>query len=87
MSKIRIKVNGESFDLDDYTAAGWAEGFEEAPSANARLAAWQYLQTTRLGYKLQGYFGRTLRDLISKGLVAEDYDAEQGLTVDWEDYE
>ena len=55
--------------LDAYTATGIAEGFIECDDPEQVRAAWQFLHDTRLGYQLQGWFGRTLRDLIAAGEV------------------
>ena len=35
------------------------------------ITAWQYLHDTGLAYKLQGWFGRTVRDLIEQGIIKE----------------
>ena len=57
--------------MDNFTATGLAEGFIEAESEEQVLEAWQHLVDTGLAWQLQGFFGRTLRDLISQGLVEE----------------
>lgn len=54
--------------MDNYTAVGLAEGFIEG-TREEQQAAWQHLHDTGLGYQLQGWFGRTLRDLIASGEV------------------
>lgn len=54
--------------LDAYLATGLAEGFEQGTEEEV-IAAWQYLHDTGLGYRLQGWFGRRLRDLIEAGVV------------------
>ena len=55
--------------MDNYTAVGIAEGFIECDDEDKVFEAWQYLHDTRLGYQLQGHFGRTLTQLISAGLI------------------
>jgi len=55
--------------MNNFDAVGIAEGFIEADSEEQVLEAWQYLHDTRLGYQLQGFFGRTLNQLISEGLI------------------
>ena len=55
--------------MNNFDAVGIAEGFIEADSEEKILEAWQYLHDTRLGYQLQGFFGRTLNQLISEGLI------------------
>lgn len=34
------------------------------------LKAWQLLHDTGLGYKLQGFYGRTLHSLLEQGLIS-----------------
>lgn len=55
--------------MDNYTAIGIAEGFIEADSEEQVIQAWQYLHDTKLGYQLQGFFGRTLVQLIDEGVI------------------
>tara|TARA_R110000744_G_scaffold64002_1_gene131610 strand:- start:2182 stop:2376 length:195 start_codon:yes stop_codon:yes gene_type:complete len=57
--------------MDNFTAVGIAEGFEEADSEEQVLEAWQHLVTTGLAWQLQGSFGRTARSLIEEGLINE----------------
>ena len=63
--------------LNDYNAVAIAEGWMEPPGDTvdeqraAVLAAWQYLHDTGLGYRLQGWFGRTLHALRAQGYVSE----------------
>lgn len=57
--------------MDSYTAVGIAEGFVDAESEEQVLEAWQYLHDTKLGYQLQGWFGRTLKQLIEGGYINE----------------
>ena len=54
--------------LDNYTAVGIAEGFIEAASEEDVIDAWQHLIDTGLCWQLQGWFGRTARDLIDSGV-------------------
>ena len=55
--------------MDSYTAIGIAEGFVEAEAEEQVLEAWQYLHDTKIGYQLQGWFGRTLRGLLDGGYI------------------
>jgi len=55
--------------MDSYQAVGIAEGFIEAESEEQVIAAWQYLHDTRIGYGLQGFFGRTLNQLLDEGVI------------------
>ena len=57
--------------MDNYTAVGLAEGFIDAESKEQLIEAWQYLHDTNLAYQLQGWFGRTARNLISEGIIKE----------------
>lgn len=57
--------------LDTYTACGIAEGFIEAESKDQIIEAWQHLHDTGVAYQLQGWFGRTARDLIANGIIEE----------------
>jgi hypothetical protein len=55
-------------EMTSYLATGLAEGFEEGTEEEI-IAAWQYLHDTRLAYKLQGWFGRAVSDLIERGII------------------
>lgn len=55
--------------MDNYRAAMIAEGVEEVSDEETYFAAWQHLEDTRLGYQLQGWFGRRLADLIAEGKI------------------
>jgi hypothetical protein len=54
--------------MDNYTAAGIAEGWIEADE-DKQIEAWQYLHDTGLAYQLQGWFGRTAVSLIEQGII------------------
>lgn len=56
--------------LDSYTATGLAEGFVEG-TEEEQIEAWQYLVDTGLAWSLQGWFGRTARQLIQDGVITE----------------
>jgi hypothetical protein len=60
----------EGIMMDNYTAVGLAEGFIEAESEEQVIEAWQYLHDTKLGYQLQGFFGRTLNQLLNEGIIS-----------------
>lgn len=55
--------------MDNYMAVGIAYGFIEAESEEQVIEAWQYLHDTKLGYQLQGFFGRTLNQLLNEGII------------------
>lgn len=63
--------NDPTRTMSDYDATGIAEGFVEAESEEQIIAAWQQLHDTGLAYRLQGWFGRTAQDLISRGVITE----------------
>ena len=55
---------------DSYLATSVAEGFADfEPSEDEIHDAWQYLVDIELVWQLQGWFGRTARELIEAGLI------------------
>ncbi len=62
--------------MDDFAAAMIAEGAWEAESEGQYLAAWQHLVDTGLAWRLQGWFGRTARDLIASGAIRPRSEAD-----------
>ena len=54
--------------MDNYTATGIAEGFIDCESEDQYIQAWQHLIDTGLAWQLQGFFGRTARQLIDQGV-------------------
>ena len=57
--------------MTNYRATGLAEGWIMADSEDEVIEAWQHLHDTRLAYQLQGWFGRTAKDLIEQGIINE----------------
>ena len=58
--------------MTDYMAVGIAEGFEEAENEDQVIEAWQHIYDKRLHLSLQGWFGRTMVDLIEAGYINTD---------------
>jgi hypothetical protein len=58
--------------MTDYTAVGIAEGFEEAENEDQVIEAWQHIYNQKLHLSLQGWFGRTMTDLIEAGYITTD---------------
>ena len=56
--------------MDSFTAVGIAEGFLETESEEQVIAAWQYLHSSGMAYKLQGWFGSQARALIEAGVIS-----------------
>lgn len=55
--------------IDPVAASAYVEGWGDGEGADweDQRACWQYLQDTRLGYQLQGWYGRSLQQLIAAG--------------------
>jgi len=56
---------------DIFRATFIAEGVYEVDTEEEYFAAWQLLVDTGTCWKLQGWFGRTARELIDAGKVNE----------------
>ena len=54
-----------------YLASDYAEGFCEGEGASQdyQIEAWQYLLDSGLCWQLQGWYGRTARELIDQGYI------------------
>lgn len=57
--------------MTPYLASAIAEGFCEGENATReqQIEAWQYLHDTGLAYSLQGWYGRTAKQLIEEGII------------------
>ena len=57
--------------IDTFHACGIIEGYEQIPDDvdehHAHTLAWQYLIDTGVVWRMQGFYGRTARDLIARG--------------------
>lgn len=56
--------------MTDFEATMVAEGINEA-SEEKTIEAWQHLIDTGLCWKLQGFFGRTAKNLIDKKICKQ----------------
>lgn len=53
-----------------YNACACVEGFDnEEHDRDTIISAWQYIKDTGLYTTLQGWYGRTVRDLTEAGLI------------------
>ena len=62
-----------------YLAVALAEGFHEEEGEYSKeriIEAWQFLHDEGHAYKLQGWYGRTARDLIEMGIIKK-YNIEE----------
>ena len=66
-------------EITDYLAVGVAEGFEVTESSTDVIKAWSYILGRQLHRSLQGWFGRTIQELIDSGILLPDG------SVDWDE--
>lgn len=52
-----------------HRAVGIIEGFESYSTEEEWIEAWQLLHDTGTAYQLQGWYGRTARELIRQGII------------------
>jgi|TARA_B100001013_G_scaffold285709_1_gene185552 hypothetical protein len=57
--------------MENFEAVMIAEGAEEASSEEEFIRAWQHLINTGIVWSLQGWFGRTAKNLIDEGYCYE----------------
>lgn len=57
-----------------------AEGAEEPTEKMGYIDAWQYLLDTGEGWKLQGFFGRSMMRMISDGILIPPNNPEDAET-------
>lgn len=60
--------------MNTYHACEIAEGFGagEDPTQEQQRAAWQYLYDQQAYMWLQGFYGRTMRDMINDGFIIQN---------------
>lgn len=58
-------------DMTPYVACALAEGFGEGEDASIedQLIAWQWIYDTGLWRHLQGWYGRTVYDLVDNNVI------------------
>lgn len=62
--------------MTGYEACSIAEGFcGYEPTEAELIEAWQFLVDTGLCWQLQGWYGRTARQMIDAGIIKEKSDA------------
>lgn len=59
--------------MDNYTAVGLAEGFIEGTEEEV-ISAWQHIYDKGLWKGLQGFFGRTVYQLLEEGIIHAYYE-------------
>lgn len=72
--KKQTKIRSKFYKtLTPYMAIAIAEGFCEGEGATReqQIDAWQYLHDSKLAYSLQGWFGRSARELINQGIIEQ----------------
>ena len=65
--------------MTPYLASAIAEGFCEGENATReqQIEAWQYLHDTGLAYSLQGWYGRTAKDLLDQGIIQDNRQTDE----------
>ncbi len=68
---MQSKIRATKFykNLTPKRAVFICEGLEEDVTPEQKLACWQYLVDSGMLAQLQGWFGRTAKNLISQGLI------------------
>lgn len=69
--KAAIQDSKEYKEMSMYHAIEIAEGFGdgENPTPEEQKAAWQWLYDQKAYLHLQGFYGRTMRDMINDGFI------------------
>jgi hypothetical protein len=67
--------NKEKEKMTLYLACARAEG--EGATEEQQIEAWQWLVDEKHVWKLQGWYGRTARDLINEGIIKNYNNGEE----------
>lgn len=74
-----VETIEKKYTFTPYTAVGVAEGFEESESEEHTIAAWQYIYDNDLWQGLQGFFGRTVHNLLEQGIIKRKEDDKKSV--------
>ena len=56
--------------MNSFDACALIENFSDREQTDENLAAaWQYIYDEGLHYQLQGFYGRTIHDMLDNGLI------------------
>lgn len=71
MSKINLRKTKEYKVMTPYLACAYAEGFCEGEGASKtlELIAWQFIWDNKLHSNLQGFYSKTVNELIKMKLI------------------
>jgi len=71
MKKIKnIRKLDEYLRMTPYSACATIEQFEgDIPTQKEIASAWQYIWDTGLWKNMQGFYGRTVHDLVEGGMI------------------
>jgi hypothetical protein len=82
MSKEIIVIPNQKSEIKwtSYLSTAYAEGFCEGEESTfeEQLEAWACLIKTGMCWNLQGFFGRTAKAILDKGIIEKDG------TINWE---
>ena len=68
---VRVKVKPEHYPLVGVSLLGAIKDVLGDAATDEVIEAWQYLHDTKLAYKLQGWFGRTAKNLLDAGVITD----------------
>jgi hypothetical protein len=83
---IKLPNQQTAIQWTEYIAIGVAEGFYEVEEATTQhqIEAWAVIAKLKLHNHLQGWFGRTVNNLVNKGII--DWEGNINWdAIDWEE--